>query len=90
MGLVRGAGRLSRELGCPVMIGTSRKRFLRNVIAASRAERVGDDNAREITLQDLDAATVASSILAIENGAHAVRVHNVSLLHAALAVYTWA
>jgi dihydropteroate synthase len=60
--LLRGLGRFA-GLGCAVLIGTSRKRFL------------GDLTGREVSGRS--AASVASSLLAIERGADVVRVHDV-------------
>ena len=75
--------RHSRELGArldrPVVVGASRKRFVR------RAFGVHDHD-----LAALDAASVAVTREAIEAGANVVRVHNVALLRAALALYTQA
>jgi len=65
------------RLGRPIVVGVSRKRFVR------RAFDVRDDD-----LDALDAASVAASIDAIRAGANVVRVHNVGLLTAALALYT--
>ncbi len=74
--LLRHAGALGRSLGCPVVVGASRKRFLRRLIG-------GDPD-----LAALDAASTAASLGAVHAGARIVRVHNVALLRAALAVYT--
>lgn len=52
-------------LGYPVLVGTSRKRFLR--------ESIGGD----ATLEQLDALTAETSVIAANAGAAAVRVHNV-------------
>jgi dihydropteroate synthase len=73
--LIRRAGDLAAALGCPVVIGPSRKRFLRRLIGTE-------------DLAALDVATVAACLGAVRAGAHVVRVHNVALLRAALAVYT--
>lgn len=59
-------------LGYPVLVGTSRKRFLR--------ERIGDD----ATLEQLDALTAETSVTAAHAGAAAVRVHDVASTKAAL------
>jgi dihydropteroate synthase len=75
--LLRHCGELGARLGRPVVIGASRKRFVR------RAFRVeGDDIAA------LDRASVAATLDAIAAGANVVRVHNVALLRAGLALYT--
>ena len=53
----------------PVLIGTSRKRFLATIL--DRAGRVSDP-------EDRDSATLATVALAIAGGASIVRVHNVA------------
>jgi len=75
--LLRHSGDLGTRLGRPVVVGASRKRFVR------RAFGVHDDD-----IAALDAASVAASLDAIRAGANVVRVHNVALLRAALALYT--
>lgn len=75
--LLRQSGELGARLGRPIVVGVSRKRFVR------RAFGVRDDD-----LDALDAASVAASLDAIRSGANVVRVHNVGLLRAALALYT--
>jgi dihydropteroate synthase len=52
-----------RGLGCPVLVGLSRKSFLGAVTGAPVEERL--------------AATVAGNTLAILGGAHILRVHDV-------------
>jgi dihydropteroate synthase len=71
------SGEISAWLGRPIVVGASRKRFVR------RAFHVRDDD-----LAALDAASIAASVDAIRAGANVVRVHNVALLRAALALYT--
>ena len=62
--VLRSTGRLVREAGAPVLIGASRKSFLRLVDAdASATERLG--------------ASVAAALFAAEAGAKIVRVHDV-------------
>ncbi|WP_181784493.1 dihydropteroate synthase, partial [Pseudonocardia pini] len=56
-------------LGFPVLVGSSRKRFLAGVLAADRPE--GPARFR-------DAATVATTVLAAQAGAWGVRVHDVA------------
>ena len=65
--LIAHAGDLGRRLGKPVVVGPSRKRFL----------RAGLVNPTEL---DLDRATVDACLDAFRAGAHVVRVHNVALL----------
>ncbi|HEY4244081.1 MAG TPA: dihydropteroate synthase [Kofleriaceae bacterium] len=73
--LIRHSGDLGRALGKPVVIGASRKRFLRVLSGTS-------DPAA------LDAASVGAALGAVAAGARVLRTHNVALLRAALAVYT--
>ena len=61
-------------LGYPILIGTSRKRFL--------VSALGD----EATQDQKDLATAVTSVLAAQQGVHAVRVHNVAATRDALAV----
>ena len=75
--LLRHSGALAARLDRPVVVGASRKRFVR------RAFGVHDHD-----LAALDAASVSATIEAIAAGANVVRVHNVALLRAALALYT--
>jgi dihydropteroate synthase len=77
LALLRGCGTLARHLGRPVVIGASRKRFVRRAYAVPD----GDEAA-------LDAASTRASVEAALAGANIVRVHNVALLRAALALYT--
>jgi dihydropteroate synthase len=77
LALLRHSGELGARVGRPVVVGPSRKRFVR------RAFGVRDDD-----LPALDTASVAASLDAIAAGANVVRVHNVALLRAAIALYT--
>jgi dihydropteroate synthase len=61
-------------LGLPVLVGTSRKRFLTSVL--------GDDAATGRK----DLATAVTSVLAAQRGAYGVRVHDVAATRDALAV----
>lgn len=56
------------ELGLPVLLGASRKRFLGALLAANETPR---------EVLDREAATIAVSALATMNGVWAVRVHEV-------------
>jgi dihydropteroate synthase len=58
------------RLGCPIMVGTSRKSFLGKALAAPGGAGVPSDDRLLGT-----AATVTASIL---GGAHMVRVHDVA------------
>ncbi|MCY7403341.1 MAG: dihydropteroate synthase [Cryobacterium sp.] len=62
------------ELGLPVMVGASRKRFLAEVLPAGAPVR------------DRDLPTVVVSVLAAQAGAWAVRVHDVAATRTALNV----
>ena len=71
--LCRRAGELAAALGCPVMIGPSRKRFLGELTGKPAGER--------------DGATVGAALGAVAAGAHILRVHDVGRLVPALRVY---
>lgn len=67
-------GRLAelRELGRPLVIGTSRKSFIGRVDGSDAGERLG--------------GTIASSVLAAAEGAEVLRVHDVAEVGQAMAV----
>jgi dihydropteroate synthase len=69
--LLRRLGEL-RELGRPLVVGTSRKSFIGRVDGSAADERLG--------------GTIASSVLAAAEGAEVLRVHDVAALRQALAV----
>jgi dihydropteroate synthase len=71
MELLRRLGEL-RDLGRPLVIGTSRKSFLGRVDGSAAGERLG--------------GTIASSVLAAAEGAAVLRVHDVAEMSQALAV----
>jgi dihydropteroate synthase len=71
MELLRRLGEL-RELGRPLVIGTSRKSFLGRVDGSAADQRLG--------------GTIASSILAAAEGADVLRVHDVAEMRQALTV----
>jgi dihydropteroate synthase len=73
--LAVGAGRIGFALDRPVVIGPSRKRFLRHLLDPDPTEA------------DLDRATVAVCTRALEGGPLVLRVHNVALLESALSAY---
>lgn len=96
LGFGKGAGRLNLELlgcgqrlhrvtGCPVLMGPSRKRFLRRLLVTHPDDSEADLAA--VSTETLDAATVGACLAAVRDGAHVLRVHNVALLRPALAVY---
>ncbi|MBB1243807.1 dihydropteroate synthase [Streptomyces durbertensis] len=70
LALVASLGRLRRELGRPLLVAASRKRFLGRVLAA-------DGEAAPPPARERDAATAAVTTLAARDGAWAVRVHEV-------------
>lgn len=74
--LLRRAGELGARLGCPVMVGPSRKRFI--------AELVGDQG-RDMALRDR--GTVGACLAAAAGGAQLVRTHDVALVVPALRVF---
>jgi dihydropteroate synthase len=71
MELLRRLGEL-RELGRPLVVGTSRKSFIGKVDGSGAGERLG--------------GTIASSVLAVAEGAEVLRVHDVAEMRQALAV----
>lgn len=79
--LLRHAGDIGSELGRPVVVGPSRKRFLRTLLRGLGPGRDADPLL-------LDVGSVAACLGAVRSGALVVRAHNVALLRAALAVYT--
>src|SRR3954447_2377460 len=71
MELLRRLGEL-RELGRPLVVGTSRKSFIGRVDGSAADQRLG--------------GTIASSVLAAAEGAAVLRVHDVAEVRQALAV----
>jgi dihydropteroate synthase len=71
MELLRRLGEL-RQLGRPLVVGTSRKSFIGQVDGSAAGERLG--------------GTIASSVLAAAEGAEVLRVHDVAEMRQALAV----
>jgi dihydropteroate synthase len=69
--LLRRLGEL-RELGRPVVVGTSRKSFLGKITGREVDQRLG--------------ATVASNVLAVAAGVDVIRVHEVAVAREAIAV----
>jgi dihydropteroate synthase len=63
-----------RDLGRPLLVGTSRKGFIGKVDGSAASERLG--------------GTIASSVLAAAEGADVLRVHDVAEVGQALAVAT--
>jgi dihydropteroate synthase len=61
-----------RSFGLPLLVGASRKRFIHNVVPSEPMERQG--------------GSIAAHLIAVENGAAIVRVHDVAPTVQALAV----
>jgi dihydropteroate synthase len=74
--LLRHAGDIASTIRRPIVVGPSRKRFLRRILGSQDA-----------TTQVLDAASVLASLAAVRAGAQVVRIHNVALLKRALTAY---
>jgi len=79
--LVAASGRLAAALARPVLVGPSRKRFLRRLLEEQGPGTQIDEAA-------LDAATAGACLAAVAAGAHVLRVHNVLLLRRALIAYS--
>lgn len=62
--LLRGLGELAERTGCPLLAGLSRKSVLGRITARDQAA-------------DRVAASVASALVAVQNGARILRVHDV-------------
>jgi dihydropteroate synthase len=74
--LLRHAGDIASTIGRPIVVGPSRKRFLKRLLGVEHP-----------TEDVLDAASVLASLASVRAGAHVVRVHNVALLRTALTAY---
>ena len=87
--LIRRCGELGDRLGCAVMIGPSRKRFVAELLTELLGERF-ETRARDSRDRDMDIrdrGTVGACLAAAGAGAHLVRVHDVALVAPALRVY---
>lgn len=60
------------QLGCPVLVGASRKRFINTVTPSSPEQRLG--------------GSIAAHLIAAQNGAHIIRTHDVAETRQALQV----
>jgi dihydropteroate synthase len=67
-------------LGRPLVVGTSRKRFIGRILADAAGEAEPVDVARRLP------GTIATNVLALERGASVFRVHDVAAVGDALAV----
>jgi dihydropteroate synthase len=74
--ILRRLGEL-RGLGCPLLIGTSRKSFI---------GRLGSTTAEPLPIHERLEGTIASTVIAVLNGAQIVRVHDVAPMKRALAI----
>lgn len=74
--LLRHAGDIAATVRRPIVVGASRKRFLRRLLG-------GPEPSREV----LDAASTLATLAGVRAGAQVVRVHNVTLLRTALSAY---
>ena len=70
--LLRSLGRL-RELGCPLLVGVSRKSMLGQITGRAVEERLS--------------GSIVAAVLAIQRGASIVRVHDVAATRDAIAVW---
>lgn len=66
-----------QELGCPLVIGTSRKFFI---------GRLGRPHAEPLPVHERLEGTIASNAIAVLHGAQVVRVHDVGAMKKALAI----
>jgi dihydropteroate synthase len=60
------------QLNVPILIGTSRKAFIRKILSEATATEVSADR------PEVETGTQATIAMAINNGAHIVRVHDVA------------
>jgi dihydropteroate synthase len=72
LALLAGAGELRERLGCPVLVGPSRKSFLGAITGEAAAQR--------------DPATWAACAVAVFAGADGVRVHDAAGAARAVAI----
>lgn len=89
--VLRGLGDIT-ALGHRVLVGTSRKRFLADTLAAAGASdaATGTDATASVDERRRDLATAVTSALASRAGAWGVRVHDVAATRDALAVaHAW-
>ena len=61
-----------KDLGVPILIGTSRKRFIRDILKPPGTKDIAPDS------PEVETGSQASMAAAVLNGAHIVRVHNVA------------
>ena len=77
------------DLGCPIVLGLSRKRFLATPPPEAAEEFAAAlahvEKFRPLAAHDRDLATAAATLLALRRGIRLHRVHNVALCRAAVA-----
>lgn len=78
--LVRWCGQMSRSVRCPIMIGPSRKRFVRTLAS-------GENGAGRPDRERVDLASVGVCLAAVQRGAHFLRIHNIEMLYPVLMSY---
>ncbi len=66
-----------KDLGCPILIGTSRKSFI---------GKLGGTEENPLPISERLEGTIASNVIAVLNGAQIVRVHDVAAVKKALAI----
>jgi dihydropteroate synthase len=76
--LLAGLGRL-HELGRPVLVGLSRRRFLGDAVRHVQSKTATETDSRRV-------ATIAGNVAAILGGAHILRVHDLQAARESAAV----
>lgn len=74
--ILRRLGEL-RELGCPILIGTSRKSFI---------GKLGGTEENPLPIHERLEGTIASNVIAVLKGAQIVRVHDVAAMKKSLTI----
>ncbi len=69
-----------QELGVPLLVGASRKAFIRNLLKPAEAKDIPAE------WPEVEAGSQAAAVAAVWQGAHIVRVHEVAATRAALTV----
>jgi dihydropteroate synthase len=72
--LIEGLDRIVAEFGLPVLLGTSRKSFIKHVMDKALSGGARDD------LRERVAGTAATVVIGVLRGARIVRVHDVGLM----------
>ncbi|MEK7832530.1 MAG: dihydropteroate synthase, partial [Acidobacteriota bacterium] len=76
--LINKLNRLIAEFNLPILLGTSRKSFIKRTLNERMAAAKRDDERERL------AGTIASSVIGILRGARIVRVHDVAEMTAAV------